>query len=182
MIANFFAAVGLVIGLAGGAQANIVTNGSFETGDFTGWQQTGDSSFNEVICPGGAPQGSCYAIFGPFGDLGGIQQTLPVDNGLNYVVSFAFEADGGVTSDFIATFDGVTLLNLVNPPASGFVTYTFAITTKPGSASNSVLSFQFRDDPGFLSLDAVSVAVPEPMSLALVGIALGGLGFVRRKA
>ena len=43
-------AVALVLAtfFAGAAQANIVTNPGFETGDFTGWTLSGDTSFTFV--------------------------------------------------------------------------------------------------------------------------------------
>src|ERR1700693_6210131 len=72
------AAIGLPIGSA--YAANIVVNGSFESGDFTGWTQTGNSGFSGVECPGvgfaGPNDGACDAFFGPVGSVGGITQTL----------------------------------------------------------------------------------------------------------
>jgi hypothetical protein len=45
------------------------------------------------------------------------------------------------------------------------------------------VSFSFRDDPGALFLDAVSLSVPEPASMGLLGIGLAALFMsLRRKA
>jgi hypothetical protein len=163
--------------------ANIVVNGGFETGDFTGWTGTGDNSFSGVQCPGPSSavfQGNCSAFFGPVGTLGGITQTLNTVAGTAYQITFAFLPDGGQTSSFSAVFGGNTLVNLVNPPASPYQVFSFVRTA---TSASTILAFNFRDDPGFLSLDAVSVdtAVPEPTSLLLLGFGLSGIAMVIRK-
>ena len=77
---SFFLLMCATLGLGGSAGAvSIVTNGGFETGSFTGWTQTGNTTFNGVQCPGPGPTvhgGNCSAFFGPIGSTGGISQTL----------------------------------------------------------------------------------------------------------
>src|ERR1700693_4217291 len=153
------AAMGLAVVVSGPAQAaNIVTNGRFESGDFTGWTQTGNTGFSGVECPGvgfaGPNDGACDAFFGPVGSVGGITQTLGTLPGRFYNIDFDFRPDGGTPSSFSAVWDAQpALFSVTNPAGSPYqVLHFLALATTP----TTTLSFNFRDDPGFLFLDSVS--------------------------
>ena len=171
----------LLLGTA--ANANIVTNGGFETGDFTGWTQTGDSASDGVTCPGPSSvvaEGNCSAFFGAVGDIGGITQSLTTVAGETYKITFALEAFGFSVSSFTGSFDGTQFISLTDPNTGG-VYHTFSFfETATGTSTD--LAFDFRDDPLFMYLDAVSVTpAPEPMTLWVFGIGLAGVAAVRRR-
>ncbi len=155
-----------------------MTNGGFETGDLTGWTQGGNTGFTGVTCPGGAPEGNCFLFAGPVGSDGTISQLLTTQIGQIYRISFAFEPDGGNPADFSASFGTNSLFSETNAAASGFQVLTFFRTA---TSTSTPLSFSFRDDPGFDSLDAVSVtALPEPATLSLLGLGIVA-GYLGRK-
>jgi hypothetical protein len=170
---------------------NLLSNGSFETGDFTGWTTGGNfgdtfvesSPFYQYTA---AQDGSFYAVLGPVGSDGTLSQTFSDTSGAQYSFSFWFASVGDNPSDFKVSWDGTQLLSLSNPNTGvAWSQYSYSVT---GTGSDTI-QFSFADNPGYMALDNVSVSqsggtgtTPEPSSFILMGsgvLALGGM--VRRK-
>jgi hypothetical protein len=169
---------------------NLLQNGSFETGDFTGWTTGGNFGATGVTSGpfyvySGAQDGNFYAYLGPVGADATLSQTFTTTAGQQYTFSFWLAAVGDNPSDFSATWDGSQAISLTNPNTGGnWQQYSF---TETGTGSDTI-TLSFRDDPAYIALDNVSVTqngtgtVPEPSSFLLMGSGVLGLaGVIRRK-
>ncbi len=174
----------MLLGMASQAGANLLVNGDFETGDFTGWTQFGDMSFSGVDSQ--APQaGTFAAFFGPF-DNGGISQTIATAPGASYHVDFWLQSEADVTGNsapnyFEFDWDGVAHMTLTDALATAYTHYSFLLMA---TAASTTLTFIFQNAPAFWDFDTVSVtaaAIPEPGSLALLALACTLVAFVRKR-
>jgi PEP-CTERM motif len=172
------------VGLSGQAIAgtNLLVNGSFETGDFTGWTQSGNTNLSGVTgtFAGLLPEdGNFQAFFGPVGSLGFISQTFSDVSGATYTVSLWEAGFGGNPSEFDVAINGTEYIDISPVPASGYAQYTFTFT---GTGSD-ILSISNRNDTFEQLIDNVSVSgVPEPSTWAMMLLGFGGLGFVSYRA
>ena len=159
---------------------NQIVNCGFETGDFTGWTQFGDTSFTFV--DGNPFSGNDGAWFGPVNSNGGIFQNVGATNETLYYVHFELANLGGTPNFFTVFWNGVDVgPDLTNAPAFGYTLVSGVLLGNPcvGCNTFAIDTFQL---PSYWNVDSVFVGSPEPGTLMLFGSgALGLLGLVRRK-
>ena len=155
--------VGAALVVYSPAAGELVQNGGFETGDFSGWALTGNTNLAAVTANSFAVHSGTYgAQLGMAGALGFLSQTVPTVSGSLYLVSaWLGSPDGIAPNEFQVLWDGRTLVDVANWGAIGW-TNPQAIVTATGSST--VLGFGFRDDPSYLALDDVSVLALEVAS------------------
>jgi hypothetical protein len=136
-------------------------NGGFEAGNFSGWSRSGNQGFTSVTSsPSFVRSGTFAAFLGPIGSDGFLSQTLETIPGKPYIVSFSLRSDGGLPNDFNASWAGTQFFSQTNIPPGEYLTYTF---TEVAPGPSTIVQFGFRDDPGFLGLDDVSVVTDPPL-------------------
>src|SRR6185312_1414434 len=136
---------------------NLLQNCGFESGDFTGWTQSGntDSTFVFNSFDGFSPNsGSYLATLGPAGADGYLSQAITTTPGDVYTISWYLASDAQTPNDFNVTWDGNSIFSQTDLVVPDWVLYSFTATA---STSSTSLTFGFSDDLGYLALDDTSV-------------------------
>jgi hypothetical protein len=182
MRASLFLVCAAMVFATPAAAQNLVNNGGFETGDFSGFTQFGNTGFTGVTS-GAASQGSFGAEFGPVGSTGGISQNLTTIAGESYLISFDLRNNGGTPNLFEVLFGSSQLFTATDSAPFSFTNFS---TTAVATGSTTALSFSFRQDPDYFNLDNISVTrvapgVPEPGTWAMMLIGFGAVGSAMRR-
>jgi hypothetical protein len=172
---------------------NIVTNGGFETGNFIGWTQSGNTDFTGVDSDS-AHSGGFGAFAGPVKDLGYLSQTLNTVAGMAYDLSFFLvnaigserqsispirPGGGPVTQVFQVFWNGSLVFQI--PPTADPSAYTqINLTGLLATGVATELRFGFRNDDGFWNIDDIVAGLPAgasvPEALSTVWLALPVVG------
>ncbi len=140
---------------AAGLAQGQVTNGNFETGNFSGWTQFGDTSYTGVQA-GTVHSGTWATEAGPTGAIGGIQQVLSATPGQQMLIEFWYQALGDENS-FTASVGGQVLVSFINDTAhTSWTHFSYGIAAP---TANPILKFEFFNPPSYDYLDDVTVVI-----------------------
>ena len=135
---------------------SLVINGGFETGDFTGWTQSGNTSFTFVTnTPTYVHSGGFGAQLGPSGSPGILTQTLPTVAGQAYLISFWLYCPPQTPNSFSVSWNGGTIFSASNFGTTGWTNIQLMAS---GAAPATPLQFTFSDNPSYMGLDDISVS------------------------
>lgn len=201
--------VSLLLLLATNANANLVTNGDFQTGDFSAWTSfttaNGRSSSSNVVSFDTSGSGASLAARFSVGEVtydgtqqgAGIYQSFTSDAGL---ISIAADiAASSISRNFEAGVFSLLLdSTVVDSVAFGLIengvdllrdTLSYSGTIGAGSHELRILIarpflvpaglYQYVDN---VNVNVSATSVPEPATLTLLGLGVAGLCFSRRRS
>jgi hypothetical protein len=138
----------------------LVINGGFETGNFTGWNV---ATGNAGVDMASAHSGTYGAFFNPVGAVGFIFGGAGTTAFALYDLTFWLANDGGTPNHFEVSWGGAVLDSANNAPAMPYTRFTYAglhgANGPPGSplVASTHVDFGFRNDALKWHLDDVSV-------------------------
>ena len=149
---------GAATSVIAGFNSGLAVNGSFETGDFTGWALTGGANrafVDDGSYLGTTPySGNHYAALTTAGAVGNISQTISTTPGAKYLLSFWLANPDGDPAEFLVSWNGNILLDTTNFDSVGWTKMQFVVSA---TSTGTILQFGFEDNYSALALDAVNV-------------------------
>ena len=154
------------------AATNLLTNGNFATGNFTGWSPSdGSMVIDSTFAP---PSDAFDAMFNGGGTL---NQSISTSAGHGYTLSFSLVDQGDFILDtFTVNFGGFSTTIAGNTAGLSYQAEVFAIPGADITSTSTTLSFK-GSNPSTLgwNLDDVSVVsagIPEAPTGAILGLAV----------
>ncbi len=153
---------------------NLIINGGFETGDFTGWTLTGSDTGDLSVDDGSngiePHSGQFLADLGSVGDVSFLSQTVQTTPGASYLLSLWLNSPDGLTpNEFVVRWNGRPLYDQANLPAiAAWTNLQFTVTA---TGSTATVSIGGQDDQSYLGLDDVSLVPGQP---SIASFALSG--------
>jgi subtilase family serine protease len=135
----------------------LVKNGGFENGNLTGWTQTGNTQYTEVMRANSSyVHSGLYGLeMGPSGSPGYLSQTVATVSGQTYAVSvWLRNAKGSTPNSFQILWNGATVFTLDNLASQNWTNVLCLVTA---TSTASVLQLGFQDDPDYLGMDDISL-------------------------
>lgn len=160
---------------------NLISNGDFETGDFTGWSQNGWGI--NLTGTTGPHTGDFYAGTGctSFGCF--LSQTITTDANATYDLNFWYASGpgGGTDLQLRVYWDGIQIDDIVGN-TNGYANFDYTVSA---TTTSTALAFEGLQVPSFNGIDDVSVAAssatPEPGSITLFIAGLAAVVTRRRR-
>ncbi len=185
----------LLLGAENAAHADLIANGTFATGDFTGWTTAGDTLYSGVtstgIYPNNMPSDQFHVEAGTANpstpanpDVFNLAQSFESIAGQSYTFSFYINETDTTDALNINTTDALqvlwnenTLLNIAEFTTNGWQLYSF---TETAGSSSSNIQFNMSDYSSYVGLADVSVVAvaPVPLSPSFYSFGLGLLSLL----
>jgi T1SS-143 domain-containing protein len=135
------------------SSGELVNNGGFETGNFSGWSWTATSFTGVTQISSEVHSGSWALETGPTNGLPTMSQTIQTVAGQTYTLSFWMRLDAN-DNEFLLNVGGNTLAHFVDVTQFGYTAYNYQFTA---SATSTTLQFGFYNQPDYFYLDDISV-------------------------
>jgi len=178
---------------------SLVQNGGFESGDFSYWNFSGDSTDSQNYLVNGVVNASTFgdgsganwvhsgtngAAFGEAGKFAYISQALPTSPGQSYLLSFwlnnlYFSSPNQLVVNWNTNFTGTnTIFNQVNVPMIS--TWTNMLFVVTAASTNSVLQFGLENNYNngcYFGLDDIAVQPAPAPTFRTVGSTINSIQF-----